>query len=1165
MIPYYDSAGEKHPLTQYEDFCIVHEQDGFEDCLQFSLDPKSADYQYIEEEGRIVYGGNNWLVKKINDESIECYINFNFLKENVFAAYYSESLTLSALMRSLLPADYSILNANITSTRRTIEKDYATPYEILKQAMSTYDVYFEWQTAEKTVTVHSASAMTSSGEYISDELNLKTLSFCGDTTNFATRLYPYGKDGMTIADVNNGKEYVENHTFSNEIVCAYWVDERYTIAENLKNDAQEKLDAMAVPVRTYECDVDDLAKSAPDKYAFLAFILHRVITLIDHSRSLRVDHKIVQYKEYPEEPSRNKVTLSSVQQDISSYMKAAISDYNEEQLSKGEQDWMNEQIMIATALLTNAAGTYPFTDEDGNFYLADNENLSEAQNVWIFNKNGMGHSSTGVEGPYNTSWTFDAKFIADLVYAMTICADRIKTGAISVADDNGNIIFQADMDTKSVIISGDHVRIAGQSATEAIEGALSAAQDAKSLNIILSNEYQGIPTDEDGNYTTFPDCSTAVTLLQGSTDVSASATYSIKTSSGVTATWNNSARTCTVTGMTADSGYVEITATYSGTKVSKKFTLAKQKQGLQGSSGYVVVLENDSQSFSANSNGQIISSGAIEIPFRGFYGAKQVACTCTVDESSLPSFIALDYVDEATESDKGAVYLNLVQFEFVGTTFSGTIQLDFLVGTQTVTKYFGWSIAVSGSSGTSARIYIIEPSVYTITKDNSSTLAPASVTFKAKYRTGTSTSTYTYSGRFKIEESTNGTTYTTKYTSTANQSSYTYTLSSSDVMMVRCTLYAAGGTTTVLDTQTVAVLSDGTDGRVYFVETSANSIIYDPASGTYSPSSITFKSYYRDGNGSKIENPASIQVTWDTPSGGWDLHLTTELETSYTQAISSGLASTKGAYITCNIKDGSTLLDSVTIPCIQNGAKGEDGADAADMTAEELFNKLTDNGTIQGLFMKNGQIYVNATYIKSGTLLADLIKGGTLKLGGASNTYGSLSVLDASGNTIGTWNKDGINITKGSFYNQTGESGVSIYNGQMRTTYSNVNIGYIGTNKYSGTSCYGMDLAVNYSGDYFALSCQDSSGGDYITKLLYANSTFSGYSRGRMYLGCDLDYQNYTIRNAKIDNLVSINGYSPYSGSIPVITKIVNNGNGSITWTSSSITVKDGIITAAPS
>lgn len=87
-------------------------------------------------------------------------------------------------------------------------------------------------------------------------------------------------------------------------------------------------------------------------------------------------------------------------------------------------------------------------------------------------------------------------------------------------------------------------------------------------------------------------------------------------------------------------------------------------------------------------------------------------------------------------------------------------------------------------------------------------------------------------------------------------------------------------------------------------------------------------------------------------------------------------------------------------------------SDAVDaQTQQSIFNKLTNNGQTQGIYLKNGKLYINATYIDTGTLSATLIKGGTLKLGGASNGNGILEIYDASGNKVGTINNAGAAIT----------------------------------------------------------------------------------------------------------------------------------------------------------
>ena len=76
------------------------------------------------------------------------------------------------------------------------------------------------------------------------------------------------------------------------------------------------------------------------------------------------------------------------------------------------------------------------------------------------------------------------------------------------------------------------------------------------------------------------------------------------------------------------------------------------------------------------------------------------------------------------------------------------------------------------------------------------------------------------------------------------------------------------------------------------------------------------------------------------------------------------------------------------------------------LTQLEIFNRLTNNGAAQGIFLKDGKLYLNFSYAQ----------GGTLKLGGVNNGNGQVEVYDSSGNKIGSWNKDGFNLQKGSIY-----------------------------------------------------------------------------------------------------------------------------------------------------
>lgn len=124
------------------------------------------------------------------------------------------------------------------------------------------------------------------------------------------------------------------------------------------------------------------------------------------------------------------------------------------------------------------------------------------------------------------------------------------------------------------------------------------------------------------------------------------------------------------------------------------------------------------------------------------------------------------------------------------------------------TKYAWTKIkGENGKDGTNSRSYILEASDTAIKKGADGALTPSKITFRSFYRDGDSATRIPYNGRFKIEESTNGTSYSVKYTSSANESAKEYTPTAT-AKILRCTLYSADVTINALDTQSVVVLTD---------------------------------------------------------------------------------------------------------------------------------------------------------------------------------------------------------------------------------------------------------------------------------------------------------------------------------------------------------------------
>lgn len=80
------------------------------------------------------------------------------------------------------------------------------------------------------------------------------------------------------------------------------------------------------------------------------------------------------------------------------------------------------------------------------------------------------------------------------------------------------------------------------------------------------------------------------------------------------------------------------------------------------------------------------------------------------------------------------------------------------------------------------------------------------------------------------------------------------------------------------------------------------------------------------------------------------------------------------------------------------------------LTQQDVFNRLTNNLQNQGLYLENGYVYLNASCIKTGTLSASYIKGGSLVLGGENNGNGVLRINNSSGQRYALFNLNGLYI-----------------------------------------------------------------------------------------------------------------------------------------------------------
>lgn len=451
-----------------DEYYIRELASGYDEVV-FSISIWDELYPQLVEEASIRDRDKQWyLIKQIDGGTdtakIVAQLNLDAWKATMHVGYSNGSATLDATITGVLPAGWSLVDNTGLTIKRTIEGDY-TPLEIVEACRDTYGVYFRFDNVAQTITVVIPDAAEPLGAFATRDLNLKEINYKGKSTDFVTRLYAYGADGLSFASINDGKPYVDNNTYSDKVVCAVWKDDRYTVAENLLEDATAKLAVMAMPDRSYDCDVVDLRATNPEMYGFLDFEVFSVATLIDDAKGFSINYEVVERWNYPYYPEKNKVIFSSSPAKIQSQVTQIAN-----QISNPNSAFQQQQaaaINNATNWITGTNGGYVVINKNdqGQPYeilIMDQPTTATATKVWRWNNGGLGYSSTGYNGPYTTAITQDGSIVADFITAGTLNAALITVQNLSansitsgtLKSSNGSLTF--DLNTGTFQSSGSN-------------------------------------------------------------------------------------------------------------------------------------------------------------------------------------------------------------------------------------------------------------------------------------------------------------------------------------------------------------------------------------------------------------------------------------------------------------------------------------------------------------------------------------------------------------------------------------------------------------------------------------------------------------------------------------------------------------------------------------
>lgn len=318
MLKIKNKNGEITPLANYNGLYIEEILNYGDKTLEFSI-PIAIGWD-IHQEDYILTRTDEFVIKQINTDQngnfkVTAKINIDELEGTVFKQFESVEQTATECANLALAGTRwtCVCKAN---KRRTVRQTNSSSWEILKSIADTYRMDLSIDSVKKVVNF-ADKVGADKGAYFADRLNLVSLDIQSNTSEFYTRILPIGKDGLTIADVNNGIPYLENYQYSNKIKTKIWKDERYTAAESLKEDAEAKLSDIAQPYTSYAVNVIDLAKCGD--YPALDYAIGDIVTIINKQTHTRIQQRIVKLRRYPDNPDQNTCEISNLKLTFDEY------------------------------------------------------------------------------------------------------------------------------------------------------------------------------------------------------------------------------------------------------------------------------------------------------------------------------------------------------------------------------------------------------------------------------------------------------------------------------------------------------------------------------------------------------------------------------------------------------------------------------------------------------------------------------------------------------------------------------------------------------------------------------------------------------------------------------------------------------------------------------
>jgi len=309
-------------LENAYDVIVTGEVNGI-DTLEFNIPFRDSKRSYLDNEKQIQAGDETYRIRTVTDEKNEqgaaitsvyaeaAFYDLGFSVRKTEQSFNADTADVS-MAYALQDTGWKVGTVNVR-TKRTWTSTEKNALAVLRKVQDLHGGDLIFDNANRTVSLLTFSG-NDSGALFCYRKNMKSIKKVVDTQSLITRLYAYGKDGMTFASINDGKEYVEDTSYTNEVRVSTLDCSNFTNPYQMLEYANMRLADYAAPRVSYVLNAMDL--SVLTGYEHEAWKLGDIVTVKDDELNLSVKTRIVRREYNLLEPWNTVLELSTTLREL---------------------------------------------------------------------------------------------------------------------------------------------------------------------------------------------------------------------------------------------------------------------------------------------------------------------------------------------------------------------------------------------------------------------------------------------------------------------------------------------------------------------------------------------------------------------------------------------------------------------------------------------------------------------------------------------------------------------------------------------------------------------------------------------------------------------------------------------------------------------------------